>query len=70
MYFIFLSLLGFFYPHSNFFSLLELFWGDFVVVAVVCLLGVYIFYILNSFSHLLHPELISPRDTNTLLEAE
>lgn len=35
-----------------------------------CLLAVYIFCILNSFCYLLLPELISPRDTNTLLEAE
>lgn len=33
-----------------------------------CLLGGFIFYILNSFSYLLLPELVSPRDT--LLEAE
>lgn len=71
MYFIFLSLLIFFHPCSNFFGLLKLFWGGGVCCCCCCLfVGGYIFYILHSFSHLLRPGLISPRDTNTLLEAE
>lgn len=51
------------------------FWGVLLLLLLflfgfVCLLRDYIFYILNSFSYLLLPELLSPRDTNALLEAE